>query len=55
MIVKDVSPDADGDVIPQNSRKDALGIRRKIPEDSRSALGIEMEKMEPKLTCLPTE
>ena len=40
--VRDVSPDADGDVIPQGSGKDAPGIRRKIPGGSQNALGIEM-------------
>ena len=55
MTVRGVSPDVDGNAIPQGSRKDAPGIRRKIPGDSRSALGIEMEKMETKLTCLSTE
>ena len=41
--VKGVSPDADGNVILQDSRKEAPGIRRKILGDSQSALGIEMQ------------
>ena len=53
--VRGVSSDAGGNVTPRGSRKDAPGIRRRIPRDSRSPLGIEMQRVETKLTCLPTE
>ena len=53
--VKSVSPNADGGVIPQGSRKDAPGIRKRIPRDNRSAFGIEMRRMGREQTCLPTE
>ena len=55
MTVRGVSSDVDGNVIPQGSRKDVLGIRMKIPGDNQSVLGIEMRRMETKLTCLPNE
>ena len=41
--VRDVSPGADENVIPQGSRKDAPTIGRKIPRDNRSTLGIKMQ------------
>ena len=44
-----------GNVIPQDSRKDTPSIGQKIPGGSGSALGIEKLRMETKLMCLPTE
>ena len=55
MTVRGVSPDADGNVIPWGSRKDASGIGGKITRDSQSALSIEMQRVEKKLMCLPIE
>ena len=55
MTIKGVSPDADEGVIPQGSRKDAPSIREKIPGDCRSAFGIEMRRIETKLTYLPNK
>ena len=41
--VRDVSPNADGDVIPEGSQIKMPLISMEIPWDSRSALGIRMQ------------
>ena len=41
--VGDVSPDADGDVIPEGGQIKMPLVSMEIPGDSRSALGIKMQ------------